>query len=227
MYCNRCGAHLPAEAAFCPSCGCRVSAQAAEIQRAEIPIRESKRGGRLQIGALAAVAAALVLCVLGLFFVLQNHRQEQQSLAADTAVGEAAAEDHAETAQVAESDEASDSADNTYYYYGENAAVTNDYYDNAAGAAYLWPTDTQYISAQALEGLNQDTVAAIRNEIYARHGYAFTTARWQNYFSARSWYHRDSSCTANTIDGRLSDLERENIETLVDYEVSQGWRTDS
>ena len=113
---------------------------------------------------------------------------------------------------------------NNYYYYGADAAHANDYYDEVGNNGYLWPSDTEYIVTSDLSGLNQDTVAAIRNEIYARHGYAFNSTRWQNYFSGKTWYHRDSSCTSSNIDSRLSDVERTNIATLVSYEESKGWR---
>ncbi len=113
---------------------------------------------------------------------------------------------------------------NNYYYYGANAVRDNDYYTRTVQSQYLWPTDTQYISMSDLSGLSQDTVAAIRNEIYARHGYAFQTARWRNYFANKTWYYRDSTCTESTINARLSSVERANINTIVAYEESMGWR---
>ena len=112
---------------------------------------------------------------------------------------------------------------NNYYYYN-TGNPSDDYYTSVTSSGYLWPTDTQYITSSDLSGLSRDTVAAIRNEIYARHGYAFQQTRWQNYFAAKSWYYRDESCTANTVESRLSSVERTNIDTIVKYEQSMGWR---
>lgn len=111
-----------------------------------------------------------------------------------------------------------------YYYYGDAAASDNEYYTRASKSGYLWPTDSQYISASDLKGLSQDSVAAIRNEIYARHGYSFNTARWKNYFSGKTWYKLDDTCTDATIRARLSSTERANISAIVAYEESRGWR---
>ena len=56
MYCNRCGAHIPEDADFCPQCGCRVSGKAAQAQMQEgIPIRRAHRSNSVIIGAILAV----------------------------------------------------------------------------------------------------------------------------------------------------------------------------
>lgn len=112
---------------------------------------------------------------------------------------------------------------NNYYYYN-TGNPSDDYYTAVTSSGYLWPTDTQYITASDLSGLSRDTVAAIRNEIYARHGYAFQQERWQQYFAAKSWYYRDESCTESTVSSRLSSVEKTNIDTIVEYEKSMGWR---
>ena len=52
MYCNRCGAHIPEDADFCPQCGCRVSGKAAQAQMQEgIPIRRAHHSNPVIIGA--------------------------------------------------------------------------------------------------------------------------------------------------------------------------------
>ena len=148
----------------------------------------------------------------------QVQQPTQKTASADS--GEAKKSEQTEKAKASSDSQVT----NNYYYYGADAAHANDYYDEVGNNGYLWPSDTEYIVTSDLSGLNQDTVAAIRNEIYARHGYAFNSTRWQNYFSGKTWYHRDRSCTSSNIDSRLSDVERTNIATLVSYEESKGWR---
>ena len=232
MYCNRCGAYIPEDAEFCPQCGSRVSRRTAQAQMQEgIPIRRAHRSNSVVIGAILAVAAVLIVCIICLTVVTKGNQQTQLEASRQSQTHEeqprhstnSANSDAEDTTKQEES--SSDSAvTNNYYYYGSNAEHANDYYNQVGSNGYLWPSDSEYISTSDLSGLNQDTVAAIRNEIYARHGYAFNSTRWQNYFSSKTWYHRDSTCTANNIDSRLSDVERANIATLVSYEDSKGWR---
>lgn len=243
MYCNQCGTFMPDHAEFCPNCGCSVK-RTQEISVRKEPVRGSKN--TVIIGAIVAVAVVLVVSIICFTVVMksnqdaqlaevQNTVSEQQNDAgtkteADT--GEQSvttdrdteASDAREQEETDQADSDSSTVTNNYYYYGSTAVRDNDYYTRSVSSGYLWPTDTQYISFSDLSGLNQDTVAAIRNEIYARHGYAFTTSRWQTYFVGKTWYHRDSSCTESTINARLSSLERANISTIVSYEESKGWR---
>lgn len=232
MYCNRCGAYIPEDAEFCPQCGSRVSRRAAQAQMQEgIPIRRAHRSNSVVIGAILAVAAVLIVCIICLTVVTKGNQQAQLEASRQSQTQQteqpkhSTASTNSDAEDAAEQEKTSDSqVTNNYYYYGSNAEHANDYYNQVGSSGYLWPSDSEYISASDLSGLNQDAVAAIRNEIYARHGYAFNSTRWQNYFSSKTWYHRDSTCTANNIDSRLSDIERANIATLVSYEENKGWR---
>jgi flagellar biosynthesis GTPase FlhF len=133
----------------------------------------------------------------------------------------------AEEKEAEEKEEAASASEpttiNNYYYYN-TGNPPGDYYTDVKSSGYLWPTDTQYITSSDLSGFDKDTVAAIRNEIYARHGYAFQQTRWQEYFAAKSWYYRDESCTESTVSSRLNSVEKTNIDTIVKYEKSMGWR---
>ncbi len=238
MYCNKCGTYLPDDAAFCPNCGTRVQrpAEAVVVQPA------SHGRNHVVLIAVTAVIVALLVSILYLAVIMPRTQQAlteaEQASTAQTSTAqstEAAEEDEqsgAEEATETESDEAEESEEsaetattvNNYYYYVSTAAPDDDYYTSSLSSGYLWPTDSQYITATDLRGLSQDTVAAIRNEIYARHGYAFTTSRWQTYFASKTWYERDSTCTDDTIKARLSSIELANISTIVAYEEAQGWR---
>lgn len=233
MYCNRCGAYIPEDADFCPQCGSRVSRRAAQAQMQEgIPIRRAHRSNSIIFGAILAVAAVLIVCIICLTIVTKGNQQAQLEASKQSKTQQEEQPKHstdsansdAEDTTKQEESSSDSEVTNNYYYYGSDTEHANDYYNQVGSNGYLWPSDSEYISASDLSGFNQDTVAAIRNEIYARHGYAFHSTRWQNYFSSKTWYHRDSTCTANTIDSRLSDVERANIATLVSYEESKGWR---
>ena len=90
----------------------------------------------------------------------------------------------------------------------------------APESAYLLPSDSRLITEADLAGMDQQQVALARNEIYARHGYVFKTDKWSSYFNARSWY----TPNYNYSESLLTDVERANIDTIVKYEKSMGWK---
>lgn len=246
MYCNKCGAYMPDDAGFCPSCGARAQENVQQVPIHTAPVRGRNS---VLIAAITAVAVVLVVCVVCFTIFMsrsptdaqlkaqQDDSTAQQGVTQQMPQTDASATQQGQTSSSAETDakDERDDTDNTsdsaapmvtnnYYYYGSNAADDDEYYTRSESSGYLWPTDTQYISSADLSGLSKDTVQAIRNEIYARHGYAFTTTRWQEYFASKTWYDRDSTCTESTVNARLSSLERANIDTIVSYEESKGWR---
>ena len=57
----------------------------------------------------------------------------------------------------------------------------------------------------------------LRNQVYARHGYPFTSKKWQAWATAQSWYERREDFS----EGWLSAAARSNIETLKRYAKSR------
>ena len=221
MYCSNCGAHVPDDAAFCPSCG----AQTADVMQQNAPV--SRKKNTMFIATVLIVAVALVISVFSLTHFLngyQDEREQAQLLAQQAEEAQKMSDEKAGEKDDKEDKTPTTVVTNQYYYYGDHASEKNDYYTETDAWSYLWPTDSQYISTADLRGMSQDTVAALRNEIYARHGYAFATEYWQNYFVAKAWYRRDSTCDDSSVRGRLSSIERANISTIVSYEEGRGWR---
>ena len=58
----------------------------------------------------------------------------------------------------------------------------------------------------------------MRNEIYARHGYTFTTDEWKIFFASAEWYHADSAYSNDM----LNATEKANVDTILNYEKSAG-----
>lgn len=79
-------------------------------------------------------------------------------------------------------------------------------------------TDTKTITTDDLSKLTQNEVAAVRNEIYARHGYTFTTDEWKIFFASAEWYHADSAYSNDM----LNATEKANVDTILNYEKSAG-----
>lgn len=90
---------------------------------------------------------------------------------------------------------------------------------------YLWPTDTAYITNADLAAFTRKEIMLMRNELYARYGCSFRDEEIRNYFLSQSWYTPDPDLMATdfTID-QFNDYERANLDTILSYERSMGWR---
>lgn len=90
-------------------------------------------------------------------------------------------------------------------------------------APYVFPSDTRLITTSMLDTLSRDEVRLVLNEMYARHGYIFTTDYYKNYFASKSWYH---PIYTSDLDAQKSfnSTEWANKATIVNYETSKGWR---
>ena len=251
MYCSKCGKEVREGAAFCPHCGAPINGPEPEEYEYEDYDEAAAVKKGLSNGVIIAIiaAAALVLLAGILAFTSLTHSKQQAQIAqmeaqvaqaeaeAEKAKQEAAkaqAEQKAQQEQQIQEQQAQEQAQaaaqasqpqtvNNYYYYGTGYA-SGTYYRSVSSGGYLWPTDSKYISRSDLSKYDQDTVAAIRNEIYARHGYAFQNQRWRNYFESKSWYVRDSSCTQSVALSRMNKIERANVDTIVQYEKDMGWK---
>lgn len=71
-------------------------------------------------------------------------------------------------------------------------------------------TATQIVDPDDLLDVPAQELKIMRNEIYARHGYTFSTAAMKNHFSAQSWY----KATKTNVDADLSEIEKYNIQFI-------------
>jgi len=112
-----------------------------------------------------------------------------------------------------------------YYRQTDQMIYKNDTQSTWSDSDYLFPSDTQYITYYDLSGLTQETVALIRNEIYARYGYQFSSASIRAYFDEQSWYWPVEGLDATTFDTAVfNEYESANLETILNYEQDMGWR---
>lgn len=112
------------------------------------------------------------------------------------------------------------SATPTYMLYDGAAtkSIALSLTDIVIGSNKLWPTDTKTITEDDLSKLTQTEVAAVRNEIYARHGYPFTSEEWKIFFASAKWYHADSAYSNDM----LNATEKANVDTILNYENNAG-----
>lgn len=76
---------------------------------------------------------------------------------------------------------------------------------------YLIPdSDSRLLTEAELSQYDKDTLALIRNEILARHGYPFIKQVYRTYFEEQDWYVRNENFTYNS----LNSIEMENVELI-------------
>jgi len=83
---------------------------------------------------------------------------------------------------------------------------------------YLLPeSDVRLIEKEELKDVDKETLALMRNEILARHGYPFQKAEYQEYFGSQSWYTENPDFDYNM----LSKIEMNNVETIKKLEEAK------
>jgi len=86
-------------------------------------------------------------------------------------------------------------------------------YNNLQG--YIVPQSNQrYLTEDELKNYDKYTLDLIRNEIYARYGYAFKEEPFKSYFSNKNWYVKDESFKG--ADSELNNYELKNIKLLLE-----------
>lgn len=110
-----------------------------------------------------------------------------------------------------------------------NAYANNSSSGNSGGSSnpnawddsyMLYDINSRYISKKELKGWDSWSLAALRNEIFARHGRIFTTPSWAEYFSQKTWYvpTYDPGYFDNNMDSFLNDYEWANLEVILKLE---------
>lgn len=85
---------------------------------------------------------------------------------------------------------------------------------------YFPDSDSKYLDEDDLKGFTEYECDITRNEIYARHGYAFQTEKFEDYFKQFSWYEEDP----NYSESRLNKYEKKNASMILEYEKDKGWK---
>ena len=88
---------------------------------------------------------------------------------------------------------------------------------------YLFPSDSRYITQADLDSRTPAEIRLILNEMYAKHGYIFTSEQYQSYFSSKSWY-RGRTTSQDEALAYFNSYERANRQTIIDYETAHGLR---
>ena len=110
-----------------------------------------------------------------------------------------------------------------YEHYAHDAGIIYPYGAYSSDRNYVLPESAQReYSAAELANLDITALRIARYEIYARHNRKFSDPTVQKYFDSRVWY--SGTIEANVFDeSQLSDVEKENIRTIFQCEIEQGY----
>lgn len=101
----------------------------------------------------------------------------------------------------------------------KNQEAANNYTDANLSGEYIFPdSSNRLLTVQELSGMSDYELRLARNEIFARHGYIFSTPEMATYFESKSWYHGSVSPNNFNIDRDLSQVERDNINLIKSME---------
>lgn len=80
---------------------------------------------------------------------------------------------------------------------------------------YIIPdSSVRKLTVSELYGYSPNTLALIRNEIYARNGYVFSQQKYRDYFSSKLWYSPNPNFDASW----LNNIEQYNIQLIKSME---------
>ncbi len=207
MRCPRCGSSVSDAENFCPYCGERMTDDV--IAKSNKP---------LLIAMIAIVLALLVVTFLAFTGKFTPH--DDEPVAAATMTPEEATLTAAPIATPA----AEASAEPTLA--PEQTAAPTPTPEptpepTPAGGAYILPDSNSPALSQAeLEGLSERELMLARNEIFARHGFIFTTQWIQGYFLTQGWY-RGTTPAAQFDSSVFNSYERANVDLILRIEAER------
>ena len=84
---------------------------------------------------------------------------------------------------------------------------------------YILPeSDKRILKESEVSKLSKKQLALARNEIFARHGRAFTNSEYKAYFESKSWYKVNKNFNYDNESSNLSDIEKANLMTIINCE---------
>lgn len=214
--CPRCNTQNPDANAFCMNCGGELA------PRPQQPQQQQQKNNLLPILITIIIVVAIIVAGVVAIVIVKNNNEPQTtqpiSTFAPTTTTTTETTTKETTTKKAKKTTTQPPVINNYNYYYHDY---EDYYYAEDG--YLYPSDTTYIDYDYLASVGQDETRLILNEMYARHGYIFKEHPYIEYFNAKSWYvpvYRDMQDAQN----QFNNIEKSNLNTIVAYEKSRGWR---
>lgn len=78
--------------------------------------------------------------------------------------------------------------------------------------------DGRALRPRHLDRLDCDELWYLRNAVFARHGYAFTSPEALAHFATEEWYWRNEDVNAKTAHAWLTETDRQNVALIQEFE---------
>lgn len=210
MKCPNCGARVPEGRASCPDCGLRLEYETAAMASNK----------PLIIVLMVILAALLVVTFLAITGKLG--KQDADSIPTAAATAEIETEAPAEPTPGAVISVSTATPEPTATPAPtEPPQPTETPAPAALSGHFILPeSNSRLLTEEDLEGLSERELMLARNEIFARHGFIFSTQWIQGYFLTQDWYH--GTMTAEQFDGGVFNVyERGNIDLILRVEAER------
>ena len=207
MRCPRCGNNVSDAESFCPYCG---------EQMTDDVIAKSNKP--LLIAMIAIVLALLVVTFLAFTGKLGPHDDEPEPVAAATMTPELETPETVPTTAPTAEVTAEPTAEPTPTPVPTPTPTPE---PTPTGGTYILPdSNSRVLSEAELEGLSERELMLARNEIFARHGFIFTTQWIQGYFLTQGWYR--GTTPASQFDSSVfNSYERANVDLILRIEAER------
>lgn len=83
---------------------------------------------------------------------------------------------------------------------------------------YIFYSQEEYLTEEDVKYLPKDILKIARNEIYAQHGYIFTTNDMKQFFEQKEWYSGTIDSSEWSDEKYLNNYERKNVQLISKYE---------
>ena len=208
MRCPRCGSSVSDSESFCPYCG---------EQMTDDVIAKSNKP--LLIAMIAIVLALLVVTFLAFTGKFSPHDDEPEPVAEATMTPEQTEPPAEATAAPTAEPAAEPTAEPTTAPTPTPEPTPTP--PAPTGGTYILPdSNSRMLSEAELENLGERELMLARNEIFARHGFIFTTQWIQGYFLTQGWYR--GTVPANQFDSSVFNAyERANIDLILRVEAER------
>lgn len=199
MQCKACGAELTSKKQPCPQCGYKEKSKAPYLLLLLIP-------AALLVILLVVGAIVLILGLLGVGLILMPAEKQE------AVVATAPIETVAPTIAVYPTEATEPPLNMANPYIALHPDRNADFFPDS---------NSRYLNSGDLKDRSITELLLIRNEIFARHGYAFTDPELSEHFLSKNWY-TPTVPASQFSESDLNDYEVKNVALIKIYEQRLG-----
>ena len=216
MICKYCGTQLPDDAMFCANCGKAVGNRN----------KQKKSDSKTTLMVILIVIIVALIGGIVAFLIVRSSFPAGNSVnsmyTGATVSPEKTSEPTATPAITPAPTVPPETQTAPPVPVSEQPAVTG-VNTNPAITEYMFESDKTLLTQNDLLKLTQAETRLLLNELYARHGYIFSTQEYKDYFMRKTWY-TPKYTSQSDAEALFNGIERQNKVIITNYEQSMGWR---